>query len=149
MAMPEFSFSTHDSHPSEEYALVDTGLGEFNDQAAPLHEVQQISCFVRTSSGQVVGGAIGRWWGSCCELQLLWVEPTHRHKGIGRQLIQAFEAQARTHGCDSFFLETFSFQAPGLYISLGYEVAYENTAYPHGIVKYHMVKQVASGASAA
>jgi GNAT superfamily N-acetyltransferase len=141
MATSDLSVSTHDSHPSEECALVDSGLGEFNAQAAPLHEVQPISCFVHTSSGQTVGGAVGRWWGSCCELQQLWVEPAHRRKGIGGQLIQAFETHARAHGCVSFFLETFSFQAPGLYLSLGYQVAYENTAYPHGIVKYHMVKQ--------
>jgi len=149
MAMPAFTFSTQDSNPAEECALIDAGLGEFNAQAAPLHEVEQISCFVRIPSGQVVGGAVGRWWGSVCELQLLWVEPTHRRKGLGRQLIQAFEARATAHGCASFFLETFSFQAPGLYSSLGYVVAYENTAYPHGIVKYHMVKRVVSGASAA
>lgn len=149
MATPELSISTHDGHPPEECRLVDAGLGEFNDRAAPLHEVQPLSCFARASSGQVVGGAVGRRWGSCCELQQLWVEPARRRKGIGAQLIQAFEARARAHGCTSFYLETFSFQAPGLYISLGYKAAYAYAGYPHGIVKYHMVKQVGSDASAA
>ena len=149
MAPPELSISTHEGHPPEECALVDAGLGEFNDQAAPLHEVQPLSCFARSPSGQVGGGAVGRRWGSCCELQQLWVEPTHRRKGIGAQLIQAFEARAKAHGCISFYLETLSFQAPGLYSSLGYKVAYEYAGFPHGIVKYHMVKQVGSGASAA
>jgi ribosomal protein S18 acetylase RimI-like enzyme len=73
----------------------------------------------------------------------------HRRKGLGLQLIKAFEARARAHGCASFFLETFNFQAPDLYMSMGYEIAYENTAYPHGIVKYQMVKRVVSRASAA
>lgn len=149
MGTPELSISTHDDYPSEECALVDAGLGEFNDQAAPLHEVQPLSCFAHAPSEQVVGGAVGRRWGSCCELQQLWVEPAQRRKGIGAQLIEAFEASARGHGCTSFYLETFSFQAPSLYISLGYKVAYEYAGYPRGIVKYYMVKQVASGASAA
>ena len=149
MPTPELSVSTHDGHPPEECALVDQGLGEFNEATAPLHEVQAISCFVRSPSGKVLGGAVGRRWGACCELQQLWVEPAHRRLGIGSTLIRAFEAHASRHGCTSFYLETFSFQAPSLYIALGYKVEYERTVYPHGIVKYHMGKQVSSGASAA
>ena len=83
---------------------------------------------------------MGRWWGQCCELQQLWVEPSYRRRGIGTQLIQAFEARAREHGCSTFYLETFSFQTPRLYELLGYTVAYEHKVYPHGIVKYIMVK---------
>jgi ribosomal protein S18 acetylase RimI-like enzyme len=138
--MAVFSVSAHDSYPPEETALVDNGLGEANDAAAPLHEVRPISCFARDASGKVIGGAVGRWWGSCCELQQLWVEPSSRRRGIGAQLVRAFESHARTHGCSSFYLETFNFQAPGLYRSLGYKVAHEHRVYPHGIVKYLMVK---------
>lgn len=140
--MSAFSVTVHDSHPAAETALVDRGLGEANDAAAPLHEVQALSCFARTPAGQVIGGAVGRRWGPCCELQQLWVEPSHRQRGIGAALIRAFEARARECGCSSFYLETFNFQAPGLYQSLGYSVVYEYKAYPHGIVKYVMVKQV-------
>ena len=59
---------------------------------------------------------------------------------LGTQLIQAFEARAREHGCSTFYLETFSFQTPRLYELPGYTVAYEHKVYPHGIVKYVMVK---------
>ena len=34
------NISTHDGYPPEETALVDRGLGEANDAAAPLHEVR-------------------------------------------------------------------------------------------------------------
>jgi hypothetical protein len=54
--------------------------------------------------------------------------------------VLAFEAHARTHGCSHFYLETFSFQTPGLYRSLGYTVAFEHAVYPHAIVKFVMVK---------
>jgi GNAT superfamily N-acetyltransferase len=135
-----FKVSAHDSYPPKETALVDRGLGEANTAAAPLHEVRPLVCFARTEGGRVVGGAVGRWWGPCCELQQLWVEPSYRRRGIGTQLIQAFEARAREHGCSTFYLETFSFQTPRLYELLGYTVAYEHKVYPHGIVKYVMVK---------
>jgi len=136
------SISTHDSCPSEEAAIVDRGIGDSDNAAAPLHEVQPISCFARSESGLVIGGAIGRRWGACCELRQLWVEPSHRMQGIGNELLLAFEEHAKSHGCTLFFLATFDFQAPGLYQSHGYHVEFERKGYPHGIVKYHMVKQV-------
>ncbi len=139
------SISTHDRCQSEESAIVDSGIGESNDAAAPLHEVQPISCFARSDLDCVIGGAIGRRWGECCELQQLWVDPSHRRQGIGKDLLLAFEEHARRHGCTSIFLETFSFQAPGLYQSRGYHVEYERRGYPHGIVKYHMGKQISRG----
>jgi GNAT superfamily N-acetyltransferase len=132
-----FKISTHDSYPPQETALVDRGLGEANNAAAPLHEVWPLSCFARTEAGLVVGGAVGRWWSQCCELQQLWVEVSYRRRGIATQLIQALEGRTGEHGCSTFYLETFSFQTPRLYELLGYTVAYEHKVYPHGIVKVH------------
>ena len=138
--MPTFSISTHQGSASEETAWIHQGLDTFNNAAAPLHEVQALSCFAHTPLGKLIGGAIGRCWGSFCELQQLWVEPSLRRQGIGSQLLSAFETLAQKQGCTSFYLETFSFQAPKLYELLGYCVAYEHRMYPHGIVKYIMVK---------
>jgi len=53
-----------------------------------------------------------------------------------------FERQAQGHGCESIYLETFSFQAPEFYRGLSYEFDHENKVFPHGIVKYLMVKQL-------
>lgn len=123
-----------------EIALVDAGLSAFNDAAAPLHEVRSLACLARDGQGQVVGGAIGRRWGRCCELLQLWVEEAQRRQGIATQLIRAFEQGAREQGCTHFYLETFSFQAPALYLGLGYRVAYARHDFPHGIVKFHLTK---------
>jgi ribosomal protein S18 acetylase RimI-like enzyme len=144
-----FSVTAHDEGPPDAVAAVDHGLSEANDAAAPLHEVRPLSCFARAESGQVIGGAVGRRWGKCCELQQLWVDPSHRRNGIATKLVRAFEAHARANGCSSFYLETFNFQSPQLYRSLGYAIAYEHDVYPHGIVKYVMVKHVVDGSSAA
>lgn len=138
--MAAVSISVHDETPLRESAVVDDGIGQSNDAAAPLHEVVPLACFARADDQQVIGGAIGRRWGACCELQQLWVAPAQRHQGIATQLMAAFEAHAQSHGCTQFYLETFNFQAPALYRSLGYAVAHELKVFPHGIVKYLMVK---------
>jgi N-acetylglutamate synthase-like GNAT family acetyltransferase len=135
-----FEISTHDSHPLEEplssiaVSVKPTMLLLRCTKCCPCH------ASARTETGRVVGGAVGRWWGQCCELQQLWVETSYRRRGIGTQLIQAFEARAREQGCSTFYLETFSFQTPRLYELLGYTVAYEHKVHPHDIVKYIMVK---------
>ena len=94
--MAAIAITVHDSHPPAETALVDGGLGASNEAAAPMHEVQPLSCFAKSESGDVLGGAIGRRWGPCCELQQLWVDPAHRHEGVATRLIREFEAHARS-----------------------------------------------------
>jgi ribosomal protein S18 acetylase RimI-like enzyme len=140
----QLTFTTHDDVPREAGRLVDSGLGASNDEAAPLAEVERLACFVRQPSGEVIGGVVGRTWGECCELQQVWVDRAQRRKGIGTQLIRRFEAAARERGCRTFYLETFTFQAPALYLGLGYEVAFELKAFPHDIVKFVMMKRVAA-----
>ncbi|MFC4160683.1 GNAT family N-acetyltransferase [Chitinimonas lacunae] len=142
----EIVWSVHDEVPAEAGKIVDEGLGVSNDKAAPLHEVQSLSSFARSSDGTVLGGAVGRTWGRCCELLQLWVDPALRRQGIGARLVQAFEQRAEARGCTTFYLETFSFQVPSLYRSLGYEVVLTLEGFSPGVVKYTMVKHKAEAA---
>lgn len=56
-------------------------------------------------------------------------------------LVGAVEARAQARGCSTFYLQTFSFQAPSLYRSLGYEVTLALDGFAPGIVKYTMVRR--------
>ena len=132
--------TVHDEIPDDAAEIVDAGLDASNLAAAPLHQVQPLSCFARTDAG-VIGGAVGRTWNACCELQQLWVAPAHRKRGIGADLVRAFEQRAAARGCRTFYLETFSFQAPALYTSLGYVVRHELRGFAPGIAKYLMVRE--------
>jgi ribosomal protein S18 acetylase RimI-like enzyme len=135
------TYTVHDELPPEA-AVVDEGLGDANAAAAPLHEVRPLACFARDGSGLVIGGAVGRTWGTCCELQQLWVRPSHRRCGIGARLVREFERHAEARGAHTFYLETFSFQAPGLYRSLGYRVKLELRGFAPGIAKFTMVREL-------
>ncbi len=138
----ELSFVVHDVAPLDASQLIDAGLGAANEESAPIEDVRRLSCFAHLPGGEIVGGAIGRTWGSCCEIQQLWVERGHRRQGIATRLLQEIERKARERGCSTFFLETFSFQAPPLYRKLGYEVHLEIPGFPDDIVKYVMLKTV-------
>lgn len=130
---------TYNTLPPEA-ELIDAGLGEFNQQAAPLHEVQPLALIARDAQGQVTGGAIGRTWREACELQQLWVQADLRGSGLGSELIRAFEVAARARGCTLIYLDTFSFQARPFYERHGYTVDDTMALLPHGILRWRMVK---------
>lgn len=139
MSQP-LAYSTTDTPSSEMLRAVDAGLEQHNHSVAPLTEVRQLAAFATEASGRVVGGAVGRTWGSCCELLQLWVDGEARAMGVGSRLLRDFEAGARTRGCTVFYLTTLSFQAPEFYRRHGYTVLAQIDGYPEGIVKYLMHK---------
>jgi GNAT superfamily N-acetyltransferase len=140
--MPQtFSLSVHDETPAVDARVVNQGLGDSNAAAAPIHEVRPLSCFARLESGEVIGGAVGRTWGQCCELQQLWVHPERRHLGLGTRLVRRFEEAAVARGCSVFYLDTFSFQARHFYERLGYEARLEIRGFASGVSKYIMVRR--------
>ncbi|MBL8509047.1 MAG: GNAT family N-acetyltransferase [Chitinimonas sp.] len=129
-----------DTLPAGPTSQVDQGLDLANSAAAPLQDVRPLACFAQSADQATVGGAVGRTWGHCCELQQLWVDPAQRQQGIASALLALFEARARQRSCQLCYLETFSFQAPGFYQKQGYQVQAELAGFPDGIVKYLMSK---------
>lgn len=129
-----------DTVPPDVAAAVDGGLGDYNDSRAPLGNVMPLAVAARVENGRVIGGAIGRTWGACCELQQLWVAGVYRGQHIGSGLMQRFEAHAQERGCRIFYLETFSFQAQPFYAALGYRTIARIDGFPDAIAKFLMQK---------
>jgi GNAT superfamily N-acetyltransferase len=74
--------------------------------------------------GVAVGcGAVRRRDESTAELKRMYVEPSHRGRGIGRALVEALEGEARLLGIRKIVLETGTRLAPALrlYEGMGYE----------------------------
>lgn len=143
MAEPKLALTitAHEAIPREDALAVDEGLGVYNDGAAPLHEVRPLACFARQGDGRVVGGAIGRTWGHHAELQQLWVDEAYRHRGIATSLLERFHAEGAARGCDTFYLETWTFQAVGFYRGIGYETAYVLEDVGPGYDKHLMIRR--------
>jgi ribosomal protein S18 acetylase RimI-like enzyme len=122
--------------------VIDDGLERFNQAAADFTTSLRFSCVARLGSGAIIGGAIARWWGQCCELQQVWVDEQHRNLGVGGRLVRLVEAEAQSRGCSLLYLDTFTFQAPRFYEKLGYEVACELKGFPNGVSKFVMRKEL-------
>jgi GNAT superfamily N-acetyltransferase len=147
-AMPETmppTITVHDELPAADAALVDQGLEAHNEAAAPLRDVRPLACFLRQADGGVIGGALGRTWGECAELQQLWVDAALRRRGHGAALVRRFERAAVARGCRRCYLYTFSFQAPALYHALGYAVQMQIDGFAPGLTKFAMVRELSEG----
>ncbi|MBW8779504.1 MAG: GNAT family N-acetyltransferase [Burkholderiales bacterium] len=136
--------TVHDDDGLPEVSLVEAGLDATNAAVAALCNVRPLVVFARVQAEAVVGGALGRTWGECCELRQLWVADSHRRCGLGTRLVREFERTARRRGCRLLYLETFSFQAKPFYAKIGYQVAAEIKGFEDGIIKYLMIRDLQS-----
>ena len=92
----------------------------------------------------VVAGLAGETYSGWPFIRYLWVGDTLRGKGIGRKLMAGAEARALERGCHSAWVDTFSFQAPGFYRKLGYEV-FGELDYPPEHKRIFLQKRLAGG----
>lgn len=142
ISLGDIQFSAAGPTLGTETKVVGEGLDSFNRQAAPLDTVNPLACLAKLSTGEVIGGAVGRTWGACCELQQLWVAEECRLCGIGTELLKRFETEAYSRGCRTFYLETFSFQSPELYLRMGYKTCSTISGFPNGIAKYVLMREM-------
>jgi N-acetylglutamate synthase-like GNAT family acetyltransferase len=126
----------------EALAVIDSGLDEYSVPGAPFHEVRPLHVIATSRNGDVVGGAVGRTWGKCCELQQIWVSSACRGNGEGTRLMEAFELEATRRGCALVYLDTFSFQAPTFYAKRGYVEVFRIAGFTAEVTKITMQKSI-------
>ena len=136
-------FECSDRANQPDLNAIDAGIDDFNAAEPEIHKVVQLSVLARDNSGKIIGGAVGRTWGQCSELQQLWISADARGQGMGTRLMELFETKARQRGSSLVYLDTFSFQARPFYEKCGYHVALETHGFTNGIVKYTMHKRLA------
>ncbi len=135
---------THDL-TSEEADYIGERLSTFNRESAPpsMKKIKiDVDLALRNDSGKVVGGLIGKIYRSCLFVDTLWIEETARGYGYGKTLMIEAEKLARAQDCIFIHLDTFSFQAPEFYKSLGFEVFGLLDEYPGELKRFYMKKML-------
>lgn len=140
MTVPEIVFT-----PLADDALVrfvNDGIDLHNIATTGIAEWYPANFFLRGPQGDWLGGLVGTIWGGWLHVSRLWVTLSLRGSGQGRRLLEAAEAYAREKGCTSVAIDTFSFQAPGFYRKLGYQVIGQLDGYPPGHTKFFLRKDL-------
>ncbi|HMI94297.1 MAG TPA: GNAT family N-acetyltransferase [Polyangiales bacterium] len=122
--------------------FLDDRLYEFNVEATRIADGRLLGVFLRDERDQIVAAATGHTWGEVCELRQVWIAEPQRGNGLGRRLIAAAETEAVARGCKRVILMTHSFQAPGFYRKLGFDVIAELPDYPRGHSQFWLRKRL-------
>jgi len=96
-------------------------MREFNYRIVGKYpEGQNVWLNAKDRQGNFLGGFRGEIFFQWLFVNILFVEESHRRKGIGARLLAGGEAHARKLGAIRCRLETFDWQAPAFYPKHGY-----------------------------
>jgi GNAT superfamily N-acetyltransferase len=102
------------------------------------------------ADGSLRGGLVGETVRLLLGVDLLWVAPEERGRGLGSRLLRAAEGEAVARGCRVAFLGTADYQARPFYERHGYRVfGTLEGAMPNGHRIFHLAKTLVPAAAAA
>lgn len=135
------TITTHENPEQLEVDKLRAGLRSFNQSFTGVLEKESIFITAENDKDELIGGIYGELVWKWLYIDLLWVHPEHRGKGLGSQLIKSIEKEAHKRDIYSYHLSTASFQAPVFYQKLGYQICGEITDLPPGYTTYFLKKQ--------
>lgn len=138
----EYRIDYIDNPEESAWGIIGRGVGSYNKQQAGDNAFRRLCYALRGADQEIVGGVLGETYWEWFYVDLIWVKDDLRGQGYGIQLMEVAEAEARRRGAKNAYLDTFSFQAPGFYEGLGYEVFGVLDDYPPGHQRYFMRKKL-------
>ncbi len=124
--------SSEPAAAAEQIESIIESINRWNMRVTGVEDFHQVAIFLRDDAGEIRGGITGGIWAGWLHIVGLWVDEALRGRGLGTRLLLAAEAEALAHGAHDAFLETHTFQAPGLYRRHGYQTIAEIEDYPPG-----------------
>ena len=134
-------FAVSDQPEDRDVRFLEEQIYRYNVAATEIEDGRLLSIALHDGD-ELTAGLFGTTWGGVLEVKLLWVREDLRGRGCGSALLAAAEEEAVRRGCTQAMLDTHSFQAPGLYQRLGYEVYGVMPNYPRGHSKYNLRKRL-------
>jgi ribosomal protein S18 acetylase RimI-like enzyme len=144
--MPTFSPILTDPDPKD-LEFLEERIIEFNYDATGYRDGENLAIFVRDEQNEIIAGLSGFTWGGACKIEWLWVSADQRGQGLGRDLLLRAEEETIRRGCQVIVLDTHTFQAPGFYQKLGYEIMGEYHDFPEGHGQVFLRKRLPGRAS--
>jgi ribosomal protein S18 acetylase RimI-like enzyme len=144
--MSNLHLTLHDDVTPEEIAFLDERINEHNVARTGVDDGKYLAVWLRDEAGQAVGGLFGWTWAGWLEIRYLWIREDARGLGYGREMLRLAEAEAIARGCERVVLDSYSFQAPGFYQKLGYDVFGSLPGFPGAHTRYYLWKQLAASA---
>lgn len=105
-------------------------IRSYNRSKREAAESEPLNLYVEDNSGEVLAGLVAETFGNWLEIEYLFVKEDLRGQGIGSQLLQRAESEAKKRNCRYVFVNTYQFQAPAFYQKHGYQEVFTLKDYP-------------------
>ena len=102
----------------------------YNRSKREAAESEPLNLYVEDDSGELLAGLVAETFGNWLEIEYLFVKEDLRGQGIGSQLLQQAESEAKKRNCRFAFVNTYQFQAPAFYQKHGYQEVFTLKNYP-------------------
>ena len=129
-------------HESNEniFDFIVKGVRIFNFKMMGEEKSKPLMVVIRDDSGEIVGGIAGRTIYHQFLIEVLWVHDDKRGQGLGIQLMELAECEAKKRGCIAAQVDTLSFQAPKFYEKMGFKIVGKVSGVKDSPDRYFLLK---------
>lgn len=106
-------------------------IRSYNSSKREAAESEPLNLYIEDENGQLMAGLVAETFGNWLEIEYLFVKEDLRGQGIGSQLLQQAESEAKKRNCRYAFVNTYQFQAPAFYQKYGYKEVFTLKDYPY------------------
>ena len=127
---------------SQKSQIIGDLIRSYNRSKREVAESEPLNLYVEDEHGEIMAGLVAETFGNWLEIEYLFVKEDLRGQGIGSQLLQRAESEAKMRNCRFAFVNTYQFQAPDFYLSHGYKEVFTLQDYPYTGQRYYYQKDL-------
>ena len=127
---------------SQKSQVIGDLIRSYNRSKRESSESEPLNLYVEDDSGELVAGLVAETFGNWLEIEYLFVKEDLRRQGIGSQLLQQAECEAKKRNCRFAFVNTYQFQAPAFYQKQGYKEVFTLKDYPYTGQRHYYQKDL-------
>ena len=116
---------------SQKSQIIGDLIRSYNRSKREVAESEPLNLYVEDEHGEIMAGLVAETFGNWLEIEYLFVKEDLRGQGIGSQLLQRAESEAKKRNCRFAFVNTYQFQAPAFYQKKGYKEVFTLKDYPY------------------
>ena len=131
-----------DNTESQKSQEIGNLIRSYNRSKREEAESEPLNLYVEDEHDEIMAGLVAETFGNWLEIEYLFVKEDLRGQGIGSQLLQQAESEAKKRNCRFAFVNTYQFQAPAFYQKHGYKEVFTLKDYPYTGQRHYYQKEL-------
>ena len=127
---------------SQKSQIIGDLIRSYNRSKREVAESEPLNLYAEDEHGEIMAGLVAETFGNWLEIEYLFVKEDLRGQGIGSQLLQQAESEAKKRNCRFAFVNTYQFQAPVFYQKQGYKEVFILKDYPYTGQRHYYQKDL-------